>query len=603
MKLFISYSRDDKNIVYELASKLNADAQHDVWIDRRLTGADLWWDTILNSIEACDCFVFIVTPRSVASIYCMAELNYALALEKPVLPLMLKSAEMPAPLRKVQYIDIGTLSLIEALLQCVQALHRVEMSIIRDGGWNIPIAAPTRPPVPQAQAGVPDHIYEAFAAAEEAYANGNVTLAEDLYKNVISADPDSLGKVAMQRMGQLRRRADMVKAYASIERMVNNQHTEAAQLVWQNYLRDYGLDYDPLDYRALFGTPAEIAPTGPSPILGLPTAPPGSAVNAPMALVAAFDAQPTQGPAPLRVAFINRTTGEAMQYLWDFNGDGITDSLEPNPTHTYYNSGTYNARLSVIGKDGYTSVVQSTITVIPASTNAVSPHIPPAQPVSVSTPTEQPYGSVPVDYLNGRMRFIAAGEFIFGQSERVFLSEYFMDIYPVTNQDFYEFVRATKAKPPSAWVRGSFPAELALHPVTGVTYEDATAYCQWLGKRLPTAQEWEKAARGVDGRFYPWGNSFEPNRCNGGRKTTTTSAVTDFPSSISPYGIYDMVGNVWEWTSSQVKSRGVGRGQNQVIKGGSFRSDIASFKCSASSDSAAHLSRDDLGFRAVWSQT
>src|SRR5437870_4936603 len=111
MKLFISYSRDDKQYVHELAEAFKEETQHDVWLDRRLVGADRWWDTILDEIERCECFIVILTPRCVTSIFCNAELGYALDLGKPILPLLMKSTDIPASLRSIQYIDIGALSL------------------------------------------------------------------------------------------------------------------------------------------------------------------------------------------------------------------------------------------------------------------------------------------------------------------------------------------------------------------------------------------------------------------------------------------------------------------------------------------------------------
>src|SRR4051812_23877304 len=111
MKIFISYSRDDKQYVYEFAEALADETQHDVWIDRRLVGADRWWDTIVDQIEASDCFVVILTPRCISSIFCQAEINYALKLRKPLLPLMMKPCELPPSLEEIQYIEIGSLSL------------------------------------------------------------------------------------------------------------------------------------------------------------------------------------------------------------------------------------------------------------------------------------------------------------------------------------------------------------------------------------------------------------------------------------------------------------------------------------------------------------
>jgi len=86
MKLFISYSRDDKAWVYELWRGLRDHAYHDAWIDQRIIPAQDWWDSILTNIEAAECVLYIMTPKSVDSIYCQAEMTYALALNKPILP-------------------------------------------------------------------------------------------------------------------------------------------------------------------------------------------------------------------------------------------------------------------------------------------------------------------------------------------------------------------------------------------------------------------------------------------------------------------------------------------------------------------------------------
>lgn len=128
---------------------------------------------------------------------------------------------------------------------------------------------------------------------------------------------------------------------------------------------------------------------------------------------------------------------------------------------------------------------------------------------------------------------------------------------PVTNALYAAFVAATGATPPVRW-RGSAPqAELHNHPVVDVTWSDATAFCVWLRRqtgrayRLPSEAEWERAARGLDGRRFPWGDEFDAGRANtreAGRFATT--AIRTYADGASADGVYDMAGNVWEWTSS-----------------------------------------------------
>lgn len=137
--------------------------------------------------------------------------------------------------------------------------------------------------------------------------------------------------------------------------------------------------------------------------------------------------------------------------------------------------------------------------------------------------------------------------------------------YPVTNADYQRFIDATGNKPPTGWKGGYLPLNRANRPVTSVTMEDSRAYAEWAGLRLPTETEWEKAARGTAGNAYPWGHDADAARCNlwesgvGG-----TSPVGLYPDGASPYGIHDMIGNVWEWTLSK-ENEALG-----VLRGGSW---------------------------------
>ncbi len=145
------------------------------------------------------------------------------------------------------------------------------------------------------------------------------------------------------------------------------------------------------------------------------------------------------------------------------------------------------------------------------------------------------------------MVLVPEGEFFFGpEREKVHLPVFYIDRFPVTNADYKKFVDATGAEHPQHWRRGVWPEGKADHPVVNVTWDAASAYAQWAGKRLPTEQEWEKAARGTDGRLYPWGNSFDPRKCNVNSDGTTPVGKYS-PTGDSPYGCADMAGNVWEW--------------------------------------------------------
>jgi formylglycine-generating enzyme required for sulfatase activity len=145
------------------------------------------------------------------------------------------------------------------------------------------------------------------------------------------------------------------------------------------------------------------------------------------------------------------------------------------------------------------------------------------------------------------MVFVPAGEFLSGPDrEKVVTAAFYIDRYPVTNAEYKKFVEATGHEHPAHWRRGTWPEGKADHPVVQVTWESAQAYADWAGKRLPTEIEWEKAARGTDGRVWPWGNRFDRLVCNTGSDGTTPVGRYS-PAGDSPYGAVDMAGNVWEW--------------------------------------------------------
>ena len=159
---------------------------------------------------------------------------------------------------------------------------------------------------------------------------------------------------------------------------------------------------------------------------------------------------------------------------------------------------------------------------------------------------------------------IPAGPFLMGTDSeradkynrpqhRVNLPEYKIDKYLVTHVEYARFVVMTKHRPPLDWTSGAIPDGKTLYPVTMVTWHDAVDYCAWEGRRLPTEKEWEKAARGDDGRRWPWGNVMDANKLNTYYHVGSSSEVMKYKSGISPYGVFDMAGNVSQWTSSDFR--------------------------------------------------
>jgi formylglycine-generating enzyme required for sulfatase activity len=182
-----------------------------------------------------------------------------------------------------------------------------------------------------------------------------------------------------------------------------------------------------------------------------------------------------------------------------------------------------------------------------------------------------------------------------GHPDRLFpMKGYHMDRCEVTNAEYRRFLRASgytpidmtnflkhwsipeeKAGKPAEWL---IPQAKENHPVVYVDLDDSRAYARWAGKRLPTEEEWQYAAQGSDGRTWPWGNTYDPERCNGIDGTTgrynevshasgDTTPVDRYPEGSSPFGCLDMSGNVWEWTESE---RFDGHTRYSILRGGSF---------------------------------
>ena len=202
-------------------------------------------------------------------------------------------------------------------------------------------------------------------------------------------------------------------------------------------------------------------------------------------------------------------------------------------------------------------------------------------------------------------------------AHQVTLPGFFIDQNEVTNAQFAQFIAATGARSPGTWKTAAYPSEHADEPVASVNWYQARDYCAWAGKRLPTEAEWEKAARGPDGRLYPWGNEFDPKKAN--LLSAALAPVGRFPQGQSPYGVNDLAGNVWEWTDdwylpypgSTTKWKDFGQ-QYKVLRGKSWTKGFGHQEDRPTADIVAHEARssfrlyfdplygfNDLGFRCA----
>jgi formylglycine-generating enzyme required for sulfatase activity/tRNA A-37 threonylcarbamoyl transferase component Bud32 len=235
-----------------------------------------------------------------------------------------------------------------------------------------------------------------------------------------------------------------------------------------------------------------------------------------------------------------------------------------------------------------------------------------------ATVTPMPPTNTPLPSAPSGMVHVPAGEFTMGSDEgesdeqpihTVYLDDFYIDETEVTNAQYRACVEAGACSVPLDTTYYD-KADYAQHPVIYVSWNDADAYCRWAGRRLPTEAEWEKAARGTDGRTYPWGEGIDCDHVQYGECGGRTVPVGSKPQGVSPYGALDMAGNVWEWVAdwydSGYYSQSPGRnppgpdsGEYRVLRGGAWPNSQWNARCAVRDKDLPELRDSDVGFRCA----
>jgi formylglycine-generating enzyme required for sulfatase activity len=249
------------------------------------------------------------------------------------------------------------------------------------------------------------------------------------------------------------------------------------------------------------------------------------------------------------------------------------------------------------------------------------------EPPAESQDASQPEGAPASDEspVKEEMILIPAGPFIRGTDvggfderppREIFLDAFQIDRYEVTNYQYAQFASATghrKAGPPPRYAKNIARMRGPNQPAVYVSWDDAGAYCQWKGKRLPTEAEWEKAMRGTDGRLWPWGNAEQSSGANWARVNDgyeATAPVGTFKSDASPFGVMDGAGNVMEWVedwysetyyreSPERNPPSPEHGVYRVLRGGAYTTTGGDLRVTSRSKMVPDFRDETIGFRCA----
>lgn len=550
MKIFVSYARVDKPYCIRIIETLHA---HDVWYDQRLYAGQDWWKEILRRLDWCEVFIYLLSPDSVASLYCRRELEIALRLKRDIIPVLInRETVLPEKLSEWQYVDLCDSLTVENVSQLLNAILLVErqraaksptLSVADDAVNSSPVST-----------GKPAELISSAVRALEKgdYDNAILLLKQAKASGYQSrfVSVEKLLRIAESAVADRTETREVQREYQHIVALFAFESTrQLACEALAEFKREFG-DYDPQGLgrhceseRDLPGS-SKVATrnlSGPSRRNRLPAS--GSGAGGP--------SQSARRPKPIVAGSQAAAKPRAA---------GATAPAISTQAATVDRPANGNLR----DGDG------------------------PALSVKEVLPMLQwcdiPHGTVTISSIVG-------ADEDFGEiTEQV--DSFVMSKYPVTNAQFAIFEKAEDGYRNPRWWDSSEHARRWFslgkgaadsrfsgdaRPRENVNWYEAMALANWLGNMLgmkislPTLAQWQRAAKGDDDRYFPWGDEYDEEHCNTletGLKATTP--VNRYERGLSPYGVYDMAGNVWEWTLNTASAAEEGRDSRRAVAGGSF---------------------------------
>ncbi len=571
MKIFVSYARVDKPYCIRIIETLHA---HEVWYDQRLYAGQDWWKEILRRLDWSEVFIYLLSPDSVASLYCRRELEIARRLKRQIIPVLInKETVLPDNLRDWQYVDLSENLTVENVTQLLNSILVVE----RRQGKTAPAPAPAAPisASPVTSSSPVELVSSAVRALEKGdYDNAIVLLRQAQASGYQSrfVRLDDLLRKAESKVAEQSQSREAQREYQHIVALFAFESTRAmACEALAEFTREFG-DYDPKGLRRL----CQSKPLG------------------------SGAAKENRAGANSQVRSSSQQRALSNKRIINADGDNIPPPAPPKQDLAQNMSQALGAQKRDEHHEerstrGFSRQVvklpqASKYSQIPASNANIAPR----KLASEDAETEEilpmllwrdiPLGTVAISSVVG-------GDEDFGEMI-VQVDNFVMSTYPVTNAQFDIFAQAEDGYKNARWWgfsdhalrwfrQGKGVAESRFaggeRPRENVNWYEAMAFANWLGSllkmhiTLPSIAQWQRAAKGDDDRYFPWGDDYVEEHCNtreSGLKMTTP--VNRYHKGASPYGVYDMAGNLWEWTMNTAAATEEGRDNRRAVAGGSY---------------------------------
>lgn len=549
MKIFVSYARVDKPYCIRIIETLHA---HDVWYDQRLYAGQDWWKEILRRLDWCEVFIYLLSPDSVASLYCRRELEIALRLKRDVIPVLInRETVLPENMTEWQYVDLCDNLTVENIAQLLNAILLVE----RQRNAKAPTLSVTRDAAESSPASIANPA-ELISNAVRALEKGDYDNAILLLKQAKASGYqsrfvplDKLLRIAESAVAERSDSREAQREYQHIVALFAFESTrDLACEALAEFRQEFG-DYDPQSLHRLCESNQSVREsTGPGQRNSVS---PGGGNR--QTASRRVDSPAQQASQPIAITASSQTVNrrQTQQLL------PSTVSPQAAQADAIENG---NRRGGNDDSLGFSEV------------------LPMLQWCDI------PHGTVTISSIVG------ADEDFGEKTEQV--DNFVMSKFPVTNAQFAIFASAADGyRNPRWWdfteqalrwfnlrkgtAESGFSGDAL--PRENVNWYEAMAFAKWLANMLgmkitlPTIAQWQRAAKGDDDRYFPWGDEYNEENCNTletGLKATTP--VDRYHKGASPYGVYDMAGNVWEWTLNTAAAAETGRDFRRAVAGGSY---------------------------------